>query len=139
MLTVPGSMPMTRGICKLMTFMTLIRAPGHFENRLRVEHEIVSLEQLRDARLVKLHLQAADAERPVRLDPVPVDAVVHRLDAFDAERRDGVDVRGGAQPRPLRPCLARDQLDAESAGAQKELAALHHARRLRRVRHRHRA
>ena len=75
---------------------------------------------------------------PNVVTPVAIDAVVGGLDAFDAERRHGVDVGGGAQPGPLRPRLARDETDAEAAGAEEQLAALEHCGGLRGVGHRHR-
>ena len=72
---------------------------GDVGDRLGVEHGVVALEQPGDARLVDLHLQAADAERAERRDAVARRAVVGHLDALDAERRDGVEVGGGAQAR----------------------------------------
>src|SRR5215211_4326749 len=90
MLTVPGSIPMTRGI----------RSPGRrngrrrrgrlhqlardLPDRLGVEHEIISLEQLRDAALVHLHLEVADAERAECLHAVAVDTGVRDVDPVDA-------------------------------------------------------
>ena len=53
-------------------------------DRLGVEHEVVSLEQLRDAALVHLHLEVADAECAERLDAVAVDAGIRDVDTVDA-------------------------------------------------------
>src|SRR2546430_7568333 len=41
----------------------------------------------RDARLVQLHLQVADGERPETPHAVLRDAVIHHVDAFDPEDR----------------------------------------------------
>ena len=88
MLTVPGSIPITRGMASsyvqslpipevqirsrfltdLLTSWLQSDRPGDVGDRLGVEHEIVALEQAGDAGLVDLHLQAADAERAERRD-----------------------------------------------------------------------
>src|SRR2546422_6202844 len=84
MLTVPGSMPTTRGIDSRLLRHQLPRDVG---DRLGVQHEVVALEQACDARLVQLRLEVADGERAEAYDALLRDAVIHRLDAFDAERR----------------------------------------------------
>src|SRR2546422_1710600 len=89
MLTVPGSMPTTRGIDSRLLRHQLPRDVG---DRLGVQHEVVALEQACDARLVQLRLEVADGERAEAHDALLRDAVIHRLDAFDAERRDRVHV-----------------------------------------------
>src|SRR3989442_14689740 len=84
MLTVPGSMPTTRGIDSRLLRYQLPRDVG---DRLGVQHEVVALEQACDARLVQLRLEVADGERAEAHDALLRDAVIHRLDAFDPERR----------------------------------------------------
>src|SRR3989454_8803144 len=63
MLTVPGSMPTTRGIDSRLLRHQLPRDVG---DRLGVQHEVVALEQACDARLVQLRLEVADGERARR-------------------------------------------------------------------------
>src|SRR2546430_14417539 len=96
MLTVPGSMPTTRGIDSRLLRHQLPRDVG---DRLGVQHEVVALEQACDARLVQLRLEVADGERAEAYDALLRDAVIHRLDAFDAERRDRVHVGHDLEPR----------------------------------------
>src|SRR5947208_11173027 len=85
MVTVPGSMPITRGI-RLLRFRAQL--PRDVGDRFGVQHEVVALEQARDARLVHLHLQVADGERAEAPHAVLHDAVVYHVDAVDADRRD---------------------------------------------------
>ena len=66
---------------------------------------------------------APNTVTPSRSTPLSVD-----LDAFDAERRHGVDVGGGAQPGAARPRVARHQADAGGAGVEQQLRAFEHAR-----------
>src|SRR6476646_1542884 len=103
MLTVPGSMPTTRGIAS----KDESQAARDLGDRFRVEDEIVALEEARDARLVNFHLQSADAERAEGGDAVAVGAVVGDLDPFDAERRHGVDVGNRAETGSSGPRIAR--------------------------------
>src|SRR5688572_32002865 len=135
MLTVPGSMPTTRGIadvpgsrfhgpgsCSRFVFAVRTVNPEHergtgnmqhgtsacqfpryISDRLCIQDEVIALEQTGDARLVDLHLEVADAERPEHGRAVAFHGVVGDLDAFDAERRHGVEVRSGAQAAAARP------------------------------------
>src|SRR3984957_7805689 len=82
MLTVPGSIPMTRGASLSNRLREVI-------DRLGVENGITRLEQPRDTALVDLGLEAADADRAEHGHTVAHFAIVVRLDAFDAERRHG--------------------------------------------------
>src|SRR5687768_11975065 len=93
MLSVPGSMPTTRG----MRLCGRGEAAGHLGDRFGVEDEIVPLEQAGEARLVYLHFQAADAEGAVRHGTVTLDGIVRDLDPLYARRRDGVQIRRAPQ------------------------------------------
>src|SRR3989454_12662526 len=106
MLTVPGSMPTTRGIDSRLLRHQLPRDVG---DRLGVQHEVVALEQACDARLVQLRLEVADGERAEAYDALLRDAVIHRLDAFDAERRDRGHVGPDPEPRHGRPSPVWDE------------------------------
>ena len=85
-------------------------------DRFRVEHEIVLFEQACDAGFVDLHLQLADGHGPERRDAFSLHAVVADLDPFHTEWRDGIDVRGCAQPGASGPGIPRNETDAGRAG-----------------------
>src|SRR5688572_6801388 len=105
MLTVPGSIPITRGMgdgpsnakCKMqnanaprtkprgvhtlfafciLNSELLAKLPRNFGNRLRIQHQVVTLEEPRDAGLVNLHLQPADPERPENGHAVALHGIV---------------------------------------------------------------
>src|SRR5262245_492429 len=129
MLTVPGSIPITRG-----TTLLRIETRGHVGDCLRVENEVVALEQTGDARLVDLHFETTDTERPEHRDAMTVGAVVGDVDALDPQRRNRVDVNGGPQG-PSCPRLARHQTDAGASGVEQQLGAFEHRRCARAVCH----
>src|SRR2546430_10077167 len=72
----------------------------------------------RDARLVQLHLQVADGERPEAPHAVLRDAVIHHVDAFDPERGDGVHVGDHFEAGPLGPRLDRKSTRLNSSHSQ---------------------
>src|SRR6266576_888107 len=84
--SVPGSIPITR-VMRLLGLRAQL--PRDVGDRLGVQHEVVTVEQARDARLVQFHLQVADGERSEAPYAILRDPVIHQVDAFDPERRDG--------------------------------------------------
>ena len=100
---------------------SLASRPRH---RLRVEHEIVPFEQARDARLVDLHLQAADAQGAVGRDAVAIGTPLS-LASMPSTPSGGTALTSAAamQSGAPGPGLARDETDAEAAGVQQQLAA----------------
>src|SRR5437899_12812126 len=117
MLTVPGSMPTTRGIDSRLLRHQLPRDVG---DRLGVQHEVVALEQACDARLVQLRLEVADGERAEAYDALLRDAVIRRLDAFDAERRDRVHVGHDLEPGHVRPGPFGNEHHARRPGVEQQ-------------------
>src|SRR2546429_53788 len=111
MLTVPGSMPMTRGIGSGLRRNQLPRDVG---DGLGVQHEVVALEQARNARLVHLHLEIPDGECAEAHHAFLRHAVVHRLDPLDAER--GNRPAAGMPPGPV-PATIRTRLPRPSRAA----------------------
>src|SRR6266568_4016790 len=109
MLTVPGSIPMTRGIGSRLRRHQLPRDVG---DGLGVQHEVVALEQARDARLVHLHLEISDGECAQAHHAVFRHAVVHHIHPLDAEGGNRVHVRHDLEPRPVGPGLPGDEHDA---------------------------
>src|SRR5690606_29101068 len=105
-------------------------------DRFGVEDQVVALEQPRDAGLVQLHLEAADAERAEGEGAVALCAVVGGLHTLDPERRHRVHVRDHPQPGAPRPCRARHELRARGPRGQHELGALQRGGRLGRAGHR---
>src|SRR5437879_13165138 len=97
MLTVPGSMPTTRGIGSRLGRHQLPRDVG---DGLGVQHEVVALEQARDARLVQLRLEVSDAKGTEDRDAFLHDARVVPFDTLDTERRNRVPVPGYHAARP---------------------------------------
>ena len=95
-----------------------------FGDRLGIEHEIVFFEQAGDARLVDLHLQMTDTQGPEHRHTLTLHAIVGDLNAFHAERRDGVDVGHAAQSGASGPGVARDQTDAGRTGVEEQLGSL---------------
>src|SRR5438876_11343752 len=127
MLAVPGSMPTTRGIGSRLWRHQL---PRDVRDRLGVQHEVVALEQAYDARLVQLHLEVADGERAEAHDAFLRDAVVHRLDTFDAERRDRVYVGHDLELGQVRPRLLGNEHHPRRSGVEQQCRALAGADRL---------
>src|SRR5918996_4616135 len=107
--TVPGSMPATRGPGGDSDDLL-----GHGVDAIRVEHEVVALEEPAHAGLVSLHLRAADGQRAEDELPLPLDEIIPGLDALDPER--------------LRKVVIGEQLDC-GTGAPHRLAQQLHARR----------
>src|SRR4051812_32160306 len=87
---------------------------------------VVPLEQLRNAGLVNLHLQASDTQCAKHDDAVTVHAVVHDVDAFDTERRHGVEVCRGHEPGTPRPGTLRHQHHAGGSAVEQQLRAFEH-------------
>src|SRR3989475_714133 len=131
--TLPGSMPMTRGIGSRLLRHHLPRDVG---DGLGVQHEVVALEQARNARLVHFHLEISDGEGAEAHHAFLRHAVVHRLDPFDAERGNRIHVRDHLESRPVRPRLLRHEHHARRPGIEDQLRALARADGLRGVRHR---
>src|SRR5688500_6503106 len=75
MLTVPGSIPTTRGMRSAARRGDLA---GDVVDRLGVEHQVVAREQPRDAGLVQLHLEIADADGAEDAHAVALRPVVRR-------------------------------------------------------------
>src|SRR5438876_6976452 len=132
MLTVPGSMPMTRGIGSRLRRHQLPRDVG---DGLGVQHEVVALEQARNARLVHLHLEVSDSECAEAHHAFLHHAVVHHIDPLDAERGNRIHVRDDLEPRPARPRLLRDEHHPRRSGVEDQLRALAGADRLRGIGH----
>src|SRR6266571_673149 len=132
MLTVPGSIPMTRGIGSRLRRHQLPRDVG---DGLGVQHEVVALEQARNARLVHLHLEVSDRECAEAHHAFLRHAVVHHIDPLDAERRNGIHVRDDLEPRPARPRLLRDEHHPRGSGVEDQLRALAGADRFRCIGH----
>ena len=97
-------------------------------NGLGVEHEVVPFEQTSDAGFVNLHLQAADAECAKRLGPTPLHPIVVDLDAFDSQRRNGIQIGSNPQSGAPGPCITWHDLNAWRAGVEEHLCALDHGR-----------
>src|SRR6266702_3074253 len=133
MLTVPGSIPMTRGIGSRLRRHQLPRDVG---DGLGVQHEVVALEQARDARLVHLHLEISDGECAQAHHAVFRHAVVHHIHPLDAEGGNRVHVRHDLEPRPVGPGLPGDEHDAGGTGVEEQLGTLARAHRIARVGHR---
>src|ERR671934_2317873 len=83
--TVPGSMPATRG-----PGVDSDDLSGHGVDAIRVEHEVVALEEPAYAGLVRLHLLAADGQRAEHKLPLLLGEIIPGLDALDPERLSGV-------------------------------------------------
>src|SRR5882762_1651416 len=132
-LTVPGSMPMTRGIGSRLRRHQLPRDVG---DGLGVQHEVVALEQARNARLVHFHLEVSNGEGAEAHHALLGHTVVHHVDALDAERGNRVHVRDHLEPRPVRPRLLRDEHYPRGSGVEDQVCALAGANRLCGVRHR---
>src|SRR3989442_1724183 len=133
MLTVPGSMPMTRGIGSRLRRHQLPRDVG---DGLRVQHEVVALEQACNARLMHFHLDVSDGERAEARHAFFDHAVVHQVHALDPERGDRVHVRDHLEPWPFGPGLLGHEHDACRSRVQQHLRTLAGAHCLARVRHR---
>src|SRR5207247_8302540 len=97
-------------------------------DRFDVEHQIVVLEKTADARLVDLHFESTDSERPERRRTFTIDAVVPGLDAFDARGWNGIEIGGGAQA-PSRPGRARYHLNAGGARTEQPVGTVARGRR----------
>src|SRR5438270_9945100 len=133
MLTVPGSIPMTRGIGSLLRRHQLPRDVG---DGLGGQHDVVALEQARNARHVHFHLEVPDGERTQAHHPLFRYAIVGHIPSFDAERGIRVHVRDHLEPRPVRPCLLGNEHHPRGSGVEQELGALAGAHGLTCVRHR---
>src|SRR6186997_3721009 len=153
-LTVPGSIPMTRGIStpnlqlptpklqahdswelgvgnwELTASLRLRRGQfvSHGGYRFGIQNEIVLLEQLRDAGLVNLHLQVTDPQRAERRHAISHCAVVTNLYPFHAERRNRVDVGSDLEARSADPGRTWDQADAGRPCIEKHLGAVERLR-----------
>jgi hypothetical protein len=66
-------------------------------NLFRVHDLIIALEQPGDRRFVNFHLGVADADGAITDDPVAFSTLVHRINPFDAERWNSVQVDRQAQ------------------------------------------
>src|SRR5213080_1249832 len=131
-LTVPGSMPMTRGIGSRLRRHQLPRDVG---DGLGVQHEVVALEQARNARLVHLHLEVSDGECAEAHHAFLRHPVVHHIDPLDAERGNRIHVGDDLEPRPARPRLLRDEHHPRGSGVEDQLRALAGADRFRSIGH----
>ena len=94
-----------------MLALTPRELPSGVGNRLCIEHEIILFKQAGDTRLVDLHLEVAHAQGSNCRGPLSLHAVVVHLDAFDAERRDYVEIDSNPQAGTPRPGVARDEID----------------------------
>src|SRR6185437_7257990 len=97
---------------------------GELQNRLGIEHLIVALEETRDAGLVDLHLEPADADGAEGRDAILLLAVIGDVDASDAQRGDGVDIALHEQAGAIGPRSARHEHDAGGAGVEQDLGAV---------------
>src|SRR6185436_52562 len=61
--------------------------PREVGDRLGVEHQVITLEELCDARLVELGLEASNPERTVEPYAIPLRPAVVQLDPLDPQRR----------------------------------------------------
>src|SRR5687768_6660624 len=109
--TVPGSMPATRGPAEDLDDLF-----GHGVGAIRVEHEVIALEEPAHAGLVRLHLHAADTQRAEDKLPLSLDQIIPGLDPLDPERLGGVVVGEHLDRRVRAPCLLAQHLYAGRPG-----------------------
>src|SRR6266705_646569 len=127
MLTVPGSMPMTRGIGSRLGRHQLPRDVG---DGLGVQHEVVALEQACDARLVQLRLEVSDAKSTEDRDAFLHDARVVHFDTLDTERRNRVQVHGYLERLHRGPAGLRHHLNSRGSSVEEDVHPIEHARQL---------
>src|SRR5947208_1364222 len=132
MLTVPGSMPMTRGIGSRLRRHQLPRDVG---DGLGVEHEVVALEPARKARLVHLHLEVSDGECPEAHHALFRHPLVHHIHPLDAERGNGIYAGDDLEARAVRPRLLRDEHHPRRSRVEQQRRVLAGLDRVARIRH----
>src|SRR5262249_40575633 len=105
-LSVPGSIPITRGTDGHPPPWTGPRpseSPGHGVDRVDVEDLVVPLEEPGHAGPVDLHLETSDTEGAEDDLAGPLVPLVTRFDSLDAQRGHGIDVGHRLQRRMRLP------------------------------------
>src|SRR5918996_5146978 len=117
--TVPGSTPATRGPAADSDDLL-----GQGVDAIGVEHEVVALKEPAHARLVSLHLRAADGQRAEDELALPLDEVIRSLDALDPERLRKVEVGQQLDRGIGAPHLLAQQPHARRPGGQDDVRPL---------------